>query len=228
MCRYFRSKEADFIKWIQDPSQSSVDNLNNVRRDAGRHLRNKKKAYPKTKIEELDTNSKIKIIRYLYRDISDFKQSYQPRTNIVKDEKCDFVADFCSILTRWRNYFSQLLNVHGINNDRQTEKYTAEPLVSEPSASEVELAIEKLKSHKSPGIDEIPAELIKAGGRTIRREIYKLIISIWKKEELPQEWKETITAPIFKKGDKTDCSNYRAYQYCQLRTKFYPTSCSQS
>jgi hypothetical protein len=48
-------------------------------------------------------------------------------------------------------------------------------------ALEVELAIEKLKSHKSPGIDQIPAELIKVGGRTIRGAIHKLIIAIWKK-----------------------------------------------
>jgi hypothetical protein len=81
--------------------------------------------------------------------------------------------------------------------------------VPEPSAFEVEMAIEKLKSHKSPGIDQIPAELIKAGGRIIRSEIHKLIISIWNKEELPEEWKESVIVPIYKKGDKTDCSNYR-------------------
>ena len=56
----------------------------------------------------------------------------------------------------------------------QTEIHTAEPLVPELSASEVELAIENLKSHKSPGIDQIPAELIKAGGRTICIEIHEL------------------------------------------------------
>jgi len=55
--------------------------------------------------------------------------------------------------------------------------------------TEVELAIDKLKSHKSPGIDQILAELIKAGGRTISLEIHKLITSIWKKEKLPEEWK---------------------------------------
>jgi len=60
-------------------------------------------------------------------------------------------------LARWRNYFSQILNVYGVNEVRQTEIHTAEPLVPEPSASEVELAIEKLRSHKSPGIDQIPA-----------------------------------------------------------------------
>ena len=73
----------------------------------------------------------------------------------------------CSILATWRNHFSHPLNIHGVNDVRQTEIHTAEPLVSEPSAFEVEITVEKLKSHKSPGIDQIPAELIKAGGRTI-------------------------------------------------------------
>ena len=80
--------------------------------------------------------------------------------NIVKDDKGDSVADSHIILARWRKHFSQLLNVHGVNDVMQTEIHTAKPLVPEPSASEVELAIEKLKSHKSPGIDQIPAELI--------------------------------------------------------------------
>ena len=56
------------------------------------------------------------------------------------------------------------LNVHRVNDIRQTEMHTAEPLVPEPTVFEVEMAVEKLKSHKSPGIDQIPAEMIKAGG----------------------------------------------------------------
>jgi len=71
------------------------------------------------------------------------------------------------------------------------------------------LAIGKLKNHKSPGTDKIPGELIKAGGRTICCAIHKLIISIWNKKELPEEWNESIIVPIYKKGDKTDCNNYR-------------------
>jgi len=163
----------------------------------------------KAKIEELETNSKINNVRDLYKGINDFKKRYQPRIIIVKGEKGDLAADSHSIMARWRNYFSQLLNVRGVNNVRQAEIHTAEPLVPEPRAFDVELAIEKLKSHKSPGIDQIPAELIKAGGRTIRCTIHKLIISTWNKEELPEEWKESIIVPIYKKGDKTDCANYR-------------------
>jgi hypothetical protein len=54
----------------------------------------------------------------------------------------------------------ELLHVHGVNDVRQTAVHTAELLLPGPSASEVELAIEKLTSNKSPGIDQIPAELI--------------------------------------------------------------------
>ena len=163
----------------------------------------------RAKIEQLETNSQMKNIRYLYRGINDFKKGYQPRCNVVTDEKVDQVADSHSIVARGRNYFSQLFNVHGVKDVGQVEVPTADPLVPEPSAFEVELAIDKLKSRKSTGIDEIPAELIKAGGGTICLEIHKLITFIWKKEKLPEEWKESIIVPIHKKGDKTDCNNYR-------------------
>ena len=81
------------MQWVQDPSQSNVDNLNNVRHEASRHFKIKKKDYVKTKIEELETNSKIKNIRDVYRGINNFKKGYQPRTDIVKDDKGDLVAD---------------------------------------------------------------------------------------------------------------------------------------
>jgi len=82
----------------------------------------------------------------LYQGINDFKKRYQPRCNIVKDKKGDLVAESHSIVARWRNYFSQLFNVHGLKDVGQAEIHTAEPLVPEPSASEVELAIDKLNS----------------------------------------------------------------------------------
>jgi hypothetical protein len=70
------------------------------------------------------------------------------------------------------------LNVCGVNDVGQTEIHTAEPLVLEPSAFEFEMAIEKLKRYKSPGTDQIPTEMIKAGGRIIHSEILQLINSI--------------------------------------------------
>ena len=73
------------MQWIQDPRQSNADILNNVRREVSRCFKDKKKAYLRAKIEELETNSKILNVRDLYRGINDFKKGYQPRCNIVKN-----------------------------------------------------------------------------------------------------------------------------------------------
>jgi hypothetical protein len=87
--------------------------------------------------------------------------------------------------------------------------HTAEPFVPEPSACEVEVAIGKLKKYKSPGVDQIPAKLIQAGGETLCIEIHKVMKLIWNKEELPHQWEESVVVPIHKKSNKTDCSNYQ-------------------
>jgi hypothetical protein len=101
------------------------------------------------------------------------------------------------------------LNVHGTGGVRQTEMHAEKPFVTEPSVSEVEVAIGELKRYKSPGVDHILAELIQTEGKTWRSEIHKLIKLIWNKEELRHQWKESIVVPIHKKGDKIKRSNYR-------------------
>ena len=68
------------MQWLQDPNQSNGGYLNNVGYEASRLYRNKKD-YLKAKIDELETNSKIKYIRDLYWGINDSKKCYQPRTN---------------------------------------------------------------------------------------------------------------------------------------------------
>jgi hypothetical protein len=80
--------------------------------------------------------------------------------------------------------------------------------VPDPSAFKLGVDAEKLRRHNSPGINQISAELIKAGDKTIRSEIHKLINSVWNNEELPMDLKESSIVPIFKKGVKTNCSNY--------------------
>jgi hypothetical protein len=75
------------MQWLQAPNQSNQDNPNNVRREASRHFRNKKKEYLKAKFDELETNSKIQHNTDLYMGIRKFKMGYQRTTNTVKDEK---------------------------------------------------------------------------------------------------------------------------------------------
>jgi hypothetical protein len=148
------------IQWVQEPKQSNVDNLNNVRREASRHFRNLNKGYLKTKIDQLETNSK-KISEKL--DINDFKKFYQPRTNRVRDEKADLITSSNSILVKWRKYIFQLFIVDGFSDVGLREIHTAEPLVLEPSVFEIEMTIEKLKSCNHQVLIKSQQTLLKQG-----------------------------------------------------------------
>jgi hypothetical protein len=148
-------------------------------------------------------------MRDLYMGINEFKKGYQSRTYLEKDGKGNLLVDPHKIVNRWMNYICQLLNVQREGGIRLTEIQIAEPFVPEPNIYEVVVAFGKLKRYKSSGADYIPGELFQAVGGTLHSEIDKLIKLNWNKEELPHKWKESIVVPIYKMGDKTECSNYR-------------------
>jgi hypothetical protein len=77
----------------------------------------------------------------------------------VKDKNGDLLADSKNILNRRNNHFSHLIKAHNVSDVRQVEAHTAEPIVPDPSPFEVEIAIANLEKYKSPGSDQIPAEL---------------------------------------------------------------------
>ena len=88
----------------------------------------------------------------MYRGINECKKDYQPRTLIVKDEKGIWLQT-PAVFWLGGGTFSSTTVYTGVNDVRQTELHTGEPLVSEPNVFEFQLAIEKLKSHKSLSID---------------------------------------------------------------------------
>jgi hypothetical protein len=87
------------------------------------------------------------------------------------------------------------LNLHRAGGVRQIEVHTAEPFVPQPIASQFEVAVGKLRKHKSPGFDQIPAEIVPAGG-----ELIKFIVN----KEFPYRWQESVVVPISQEGHKTD------------------------
>jgi hypothetical protein len=98
---------------LQGPSEANENNLSDVRREASRHFRNKKREYLKDRINELESNSKNKNIRDLYMGTNECKKGYHPRTMLVKDKRGNLLVDPHKILNRCKNYFCQLLNLLG-------------------------------------------------------------------------------------------------------------------
>jgi hypothetical protein len=77
---------------------------------------NKKREYHK-KLISLRQTVRTKLLE-TYRGINVCKKGYQPRSNLVKDENDDLLADLHNISNRGKNYFCELLSVHGFNGVR--------------------------------------------------------------------------------------------------------------
>ena len=117
------------------------------------------------------------------------------------------------VLARWREHFQKLLNVPGdiapevLDNIQQHTIITC--LDEIPTMDELTRAVASLKDGKAPGEDGIPAEVWKHGGANLLNRLHQLITKAWMEGSVPQAWKDASIITIYKKGDRTDCGNYR-------------------
>jgi len=96
-------------------------------------------------------------------------------------------------------------------------------LDSPKSLDEVISAIRLLKNNKSPGEDSIPAEVLKCGIHILGPLLHNIFLNIWEKKSLPIDFKNTLIVKIFKKGDKSDCGNYRGISLLSTAGKVFTT-----
>jgi hypothetical protein len=127
---------------------------------------------------------------------------YAPTEDNTYDVKDSFYEELERVFDKFSKYHMKIL-LEDLN-----AKVGKEDIFKPTIGNEGLHEIAKLKEYKSPGSDEIPAELIRAGGKTLLSAIHKPINSVRNKELLDQ-WKESIIVPVHKKDDKTDCNNYR-------------------
>lgn len=89
-----------------------------------------------------------------------------------------------------------------------------------PTHVEIKSAIKKLKCHKAPGIDGIPAEVYKHGGDSLIHKFGELFTSCWNKGTVPQGMLDAVIVSLNKnKGSKSDCSNYRGITLLSIAGK---------
>jgi hypothetical protein len=101
-----------------------------------------------------------------------------------------------------------VLNVHGDHDVRQMDIHMAEPLVPQPSLVKVEIAIGRLKSYKSPGTGQIPAELIKAGVKHYVLRYTNLFVLYGVRRNCHSSGRNILLYHFIKRAIKTDCNNY--------------------
>jgi hypothetical protein len=131
-----------------------------------------------------------------------------------KDKNGKLVGEEKEILGRWAEHFRELMNKNedseiSFSKDLRRDGDEEERNVEIPLREEVESVINKIRNNRTPGEDDVVAELIKYGGPTIKETMYKLIVMVWENEIMPECWKTGLKCPFFKKGDKLVCGNCR-------------------
>ena len=127
--------------------------------------------------------------------------------DVINDEDGNTLTESDDIKKRWVQYSTKLFESQDEDNDFQLE----EPCEVEPPPlrSEVELALKQLTDAKSPGIDNIAAEIWKATGEEGIDLMWHLCCSIWQKKEWPLDWCRAVFVPLPKKGNLKECANHR-------------------
>ena len=202
------------IKWIEyRENMEKRRTYTEARNNASRINRRNKRFQIDRELEEIENNDRHGKTRAEFQGINKIRKGYQAKQGMIKNSTGDLLLDKEKVSERWVEHFRCLLNRPPPQEPVPATVENQLPLhgeeVEEPTREEVLLIIRSLKNNKAAGIDEISAELIKYGGRPLHEAMVKIVIGIWRREEMPLEWEEGMFLPIHKKGDRAECSNYR-------------------
>lgn len=194
----------------------AVEEYQERRREEKRIHKAKKREYLNRELQEIENLNREQEFRQFYKKSNFTRKSYKPQTTQCKNAQGDLLSTRREVLDRWVEHFNTLLNTGNVpeNEPPEMENDNQDPGNNEdqqvpPTMNEVREAIKKLANHKSPGSDNLPAELLKGDSEELIVAIYKLLSEIWTQKILPEEWKIGIICTIHKKGDVLECSNYR-------------------
>ena len=135
----------------------------------------------------------------------------QQSSATIKDLNGNVLTTVEDQLKRWAEHFSSTLNRDDPRNPPRLETNIPELDINSDAITrnEVRQAIQLLKNNKAPGYDDIPAELLKADIETATEVLFIWFEHIWQGEQLPGDWHKGLIVKIPKKGDATECNNWR-------------------
>ena len=153
--------------------------------------------------------------------MKDLTSEKQGRSSTVQDKSGKCLTEEKEILSRWTEYCSELYNYESCGDNTvldcsQPPEEDLQPILHE----EVEIAVASLKKGKSAGVDNIPAELVQAGGETMIDVLTEICNRIWRTGEWPTPWTESLIITLPKKGNLQLCQNYRTISLISHSSKF--------
>jgi hypothetical protein len=212
-----------FRKWIKTRGELERREYVEARRESDRVKRMEKETTWEKIGNELEED--VTGVRKLVFNIAkNYRKSSTPMAKAIKDENGVLIVNQREIDERWKRFFEGLYNVEGVAEERLREPDLLEAGGEEEwliTEEEMMTALRGMKSGKAAGEDGIVAEMLKEMGDEGTRRMLKLMNSCWRDEIVPCEWSRATICPIYKKGDKTECGNYRGIALMSHPAKVY-------
>jgi hypothetical protein len=185
--------------------------FNNLNKEVKRSARRDKQRFMENLAEEAQEAANRGHLSDLYKITRKLTQAPVRPQMPVKDKNGRIIVAVEEQLARWKEHFQEILNRPGEVHARLERRSVPELQVATgpPSKSEILRALKELKGGKAAGIDNIPAEILKADAALTVGALHPLFQDIWNTETLPKDWLQGVIVKIPKKGDLANCKNWR-------------------
>ena len=204
--------------------QKAVD-YPTIRRETTRALRRDRNDYWKSIAEQSEHAAATGDSRKLFRLINQVSKPFNPVSDVIFDQGGSLVTDVDGKLERWKDHFQSTLNhplpVVAVDPSDPPIGEEYECNVEPPTLEEVLGIINRLKRHKAPGEDGLPAEFFKQCPDVLGPWLHRIILKVWNTEQIPKDWSEAVLLPVHKKGDRKQCSNYRGISLIDVSAKVF-------
>ncbi|XP_071510462.1 uncharacterized protein [Diadema antillarum] len=153
-----------------------------------------------------------------------YGSSHQVQSPLRSADGEVLLNDKTSILTRWSEHFQSLFSANRIVQESallQIPQQLFKPELDElPTLEETLKAIEQMKIGKAAGVDGIPLEVWKAGGKALHIKLHEFFTLCWNQGQLPQDLRDAIIITLYKnRGEKSECTNYRGITLLSIAGK---------
>ena len=201
-------KRRELKQGRKDPE--GAERYRDLNRQIRKRMKEAKEKWINEQCNEIEVSLSHNNSKKAYQVVKDLTTEKQGRAVTIKDKAGKSLTEEQDILQRWTEYCSELYN-HKTDGDPsvlncpQATENEQLPILHE----EVEAAVKTLKKGKSPGSDNIPAELVQAGGDALINTLTTICNKIWQSGEWPTPWTQSLIIPLPKKGNLQNCQNYQ-------------------